>query len=123
MSEGTEVNSECLSDPLMKRQRRWKNVALCAGACLVGIPAGFVACQLHVIHADAEQLNAIMAEIDAKDPNGWRFTDLEAQRPVIAEDQDSAIHIQKVLELLPDLKKLISPNHIYLFLIVLKRLY
>src|SRR5207249_6045987 len=78
------------------RRRRWPRRLLVFLLVFVGLPAGYyfyVNWSLKVETAQA------IAETDALDPR-WRFEDMEADRKVLADAENSYLQVVKVTRLL-----------------------
>src|SRR5436190_1309458 len=73
------------------RRRRWHVVL----GCLWVLPAISVVIYFYLIRARDRELQAVIAEIEAADPR-WRFQDLLADRPPIADADNPALVVDKV---------------------------
>src|SRR5947209_5118950 len=80
------------SIPRSPRRRRW-HWLLGFAALLVGVLAGSF---FYLRYAAQCELNAILAELDAKDP-GWRLEEIEAARKQVPDEQNSALLVGKLL--------------------------
>ncbi len=78
-----------------RRRRRWRR----ALACLLVLLAIPVIGYFYLRWSEERDLQAAIAEIDAVDPR-WRFEDLLADRPPIADAQNPALVVAKVALLL-----------------------
>ena len=79
------------------RKRTWRRRGLLTLLILLFLICGFFA-YFNWLHD--RELREVIAETDRSDPN-WRLADLEAQRAVVRDAENSAFQIQKVKSLIP----------------------
>ncbi|MBI3823304.1 MAG: hypothetical protein HY289_11595 [Planctomycetes bacterium] len=87
----TPAPTPALSPVLPRRRRRWR-IVLAALALLIGVPLlywGYTAWSTHAAWEEAEAEAAL-------DLPRWKLTELEADRPQIADEDNAALHINAV---------------------------
>jgi hypothetical protein len=84
--------------------RPWWRRRLFLGAALVFVlaVAAFVGLFVYWGTAADRELQRAMAELDEKEPGGWRLEELEARRTVVPDKQNGALCVMAVKKLLPE---------------------
>jgi hypothetical protein len=86
---------------LVKRRRGWlKRFALIALAVLAILAVWALAQRAYLVHVGDQQLAVVESELDESEP-GWRWEDIQAQRDVIPEGENSALIVLAAMKLLP----------------------
>lgn len=83
--------------PARNRLRWWLRFGFRAGIAVIALAAlgWFVTLQV-----GKQKLQKVIAATDALDP-GWRWSDLEAQRAVLPDNENAALKVQEVARLIP----------------------
>jgi hypothetical protein len=92
----TRPDSSANTSP--SRRRRVLKIVLILLALFVGFPVG---AWLYYSHRADQELKAAVAELDRREPGAWRLEDLEAKRAVVPEEENAALVVMKIKELLP----------------------
>ena len=82
--------------PVRRRPRTWRRRVLLTLLFLVLLGAGGI---LYFVWSSSAALKEIIAEIDRQDP-GWRLDEIEANRKMFFDAQNSALHILAIGKLL-----------------------
>ncbi len=80
---------------------RWRPRLLVGGgllALLVGVALGI---WVYADYAAERRIREAVAEIDRREPDGWRFEELEARRIVLTDERNAAVCVMAVKRLLP----------------------
>src|SRR5437868_140260 len=78
--------------PPRRRRRRWL-IALLLGLTAALAP---LAALTYRSWSGEREVQELLAELDRTDP-GWRFADIQARRPHIPDEQNSALQVLNVL--------------------------
>jgi hypothetical protein len=93
--------------PPPPRSSRWPHPILWALLLLAVLAPVGLWTAVRVVHQLAAKraetdLEAAIAEVDAAEPNGWQWEDLERQREKVPDDQNGALIVLDAARLLPD---------------------
>src|SRR5262245_43427994 len=84
------------ADSKPPRKRRWPRRLLVILLIFVGLPAGYYFYARWSLHVETDRA---IAETDLLDPH-WRFDDMEADRKVLPDEENSYVQVLKVIRLL-----------------------
>src|ERR1043166_5113316 len=104
MDETREARGNVSPSPRPTRRLRKLMLAL-AGAGIVGVAGYFGVTWLlaqRVLRQAEADLAAAIAELDAAEPDGWRWEDLERQRERVPDEQNGALVVMAASKLLPE---------------------
>jgi hypothetical protein len=83
------------------KRRWWKRILLAFGLLVLLLICLLFGVTIYLRIAGGNRLAAAMAEADRLDPN-WHWDDIQSRRPGIADAENSALHVQAVVKLLPE---------------------
>lgn len=104
-SEHLEIPS-----PPPTRPRWRRRLFLGAGMLLVLAIASLIGLYYYLAHVDDRELQQTVADLDQREPNGWRLEEIEARRAVIPYDENSAQVVLDAKKLMPKIWPSISPR-------------
>jgi hypothetical protein len=93
------------SSPLLPRRGKRVRLVVALVAALVAVALGWfsyraISRELVARQAEAD-LQTALAEVDAAEPQGWQWSDLEAQREKIADDANSSLLVVQAARAMP----------------------
>lgn len=87
--------------PMVKRRSRWRSWLRAAGFGIqLTLAVVLVNYAVHFYQISI-QFQAALDDMDKNHP-GWRFKDIEEARPVVPDDENSALRVTEMVKLLPD---------------------
>jgi hypothetical protein len=90
------------AEPVPQRKaRRWRKPLLIALGMLLLVGGTALGLFLYLAGEADARLREAMAEADRLDP-GWRLEELEARRPVVPDEENSALLVMRAAKLMPN---------------------